>query len=91
MIYHFLGYVTHGTDMVLWSFLIPGLTAPQVEVARAWLNVIDQATQELELRRPIKRGLKEVLTLRVDKQIEWTFDENWDNAMKMRKLLPGEI
>jgi hypothetical protein len=83
--------VTHGTDRTLWAFRIPGLTAPQVEVARAWLNAIDQATQELEQRHTNDRGLKEVLTLQANKQIEWTFDSNWDDAMKMRKLLLGEI
>jgi hypothetical protein len=83
--------VTHATDRALWAFRIPDMAAPQVEVARAWLNAIDQATQELELRHPNKRGLKEVLTLQTDKQIGWRFDENWDNAMKMRKLLPGEL
>jgi len=85
------GYVTHGTDRALWAFRIPELTTPQVEVARAWLNAIDRATQELELRHPNKRGLKEMLTLQADKQVKWTVDENWEDAMKMRKLIPGEI
>jgi hypothetical protein len=75
----------------LWAFRIPELTTPQVEIARAWLNAIDQATQELELRHPNKHGLKEVLTLQADKQVKWALDENWEDAMKMRKLLPGEI
>jgi hypothetical protein len=83
--------VTHGTDRTLWTFCVPGLTSPQVEVARAWLNAIDQAMQELEQRHTNERGLKEVLTLQADKQIEWALDGNWDDAMKMRKLLPGEI
>jgi len=35
--------------------------------------------------------LKEMLTLQADKQVKWTVDENWEDAMKMRKLIPGEI
>ncbi|KAI0307070.1 Alpha/Beta hydrolase protein [Multifurca ochricompacta] len=85
------GFVTHATDRSLWAFRIPELTTAQVEVARTWLNAIDQATQELGLHRPGKRGLKEVLTLKADRQIEWTADESWDDAMKMRKLFPGEL
>ena len=62
-----------------------------MDVARAWLGAIDQATQELELQHPGKRNLKEVLALQADMQIEWTADEKWDDATKMRKLLPAEV
>ena len=85
------GYVTHGTDRVLWALRTPELTDPQVDVARAWLDAIDQATQELDLSHPGRRNLKEVLGLQANKQIEWTVDEDWDEATKMRKLLPGEL
>jgi hypothetical protein len=86
-----IGYVTHGTDRVLWAFRIPELTVPQLDVARAWLGAIDQATQELELQHLGKRNLKEVLALQADRQIGWDVDEKWDEATKMRKLLPGEV
>jgi len=85
------GYVTHGTDRPLWVFRIPELTAPQVQVARAWLDAIDHATQELKLRHPDKRSLKEVLALQADKRIEWSADANWDEATRLRKVLPGEL
>ncbi|KAI0268158.1 carboxylesterase [Gloeopeniophorella convolvens] len=84
------GYVTHATDRPLWAFRLPDLTPSQVEVARAWLSAIHQATRELELEHPVKRGLKEVLILGTDKQIAWSVDEDWDNATKIRRLLPGE-
>jgi squalene cyclase len=77
--------------MILWAFRIPELTDPQIDVARAWLDAIDRATQELDFSHPGRRNLKEVLALQADKQIEWIVDENWDEAMKMRKLLPGEL
>ena len=86
-----LGYVTHATDRILWTFRTPELTTPQVDVARAWLGAIDQATQELELQHLGNRKLKEVLALQADKQIVWTADEGWDGATKMRKLLPAEV
>ncbi len=62
-----------------------------MEIARAWLDAIDHATQGLELRNPDKRDWKKVLALQTDQQIEWTTDENWDDATKTRKLFPGEI
>jgi hypothetical protein len=83
------GYVTHGTDRSLWVFR--GLTAPQMEVARAWLDAIDRETQELEFLHPDKRDWKRVLTLKTDQQVEWTTDENWNDATKMRKLFPREL
>lgn len=85
------GYVTHATDRILWTFRTPELTAPQVDVTRAWLGAIGQATQELELQHPGNRNLREVLALQADMQIEWTADEEWDDATKMRKLLPAEV
>ncbi len=61
-----------------------------MEVACAWLDAIDRASQELESRTD-ERDWKKVLALQTDQQIEWTTDENWDDATKMRKLFPGEI
>ena len=84
-----IGYVTHGTDRPLWTFR--GLTAPQMEVARAWLDAIDRETQELEFPHPDKRDWKRVLALRPDQRIEWTTDENWDDSTKMRRLFPWEL
>jgi len=62
-----------------------------MEVARAWLDAIDRGTQELEFLHPDKRDWKRVLALQTDQQIEWTTDENWNDATKMRKLFPGEL
>jgi hypothetical protein len=74
----------------MWAFRVPDLTTPQLDVARSWLNAIDQATQELENQHPRRRNLKEVLTLQIDKKIEWAVDGIWDDAMKIRILFPGE-
>ena len=62
-----------------------------MEVARAWLDAIDRVTQELEFLHPDKRDWKRVLTLKTDQQVEWTTDENWNDATKMRKLFPREL
>lgn len=62
-----------------------------MEIARAWLDAIDQETQELGLLHPDKRDWKRVLALQTDQQIEWITDENWNDATKMRKLFPGEL
>ena len=84
-----IGYVTHGTDRPLWAFR--SLSAPQMEVARAWLDAIDRETQELEFPHPDKRDWKRVLALKTDQQIAWITDENWNRATKMRNLFPGEL
>ncbi|KAH9060929.1 carboxylesterase [Lactarius vividus] len=86
-----LGYVTHATDRAMWAFRIPDLTTPQLDTVRSWLDAVDQATQELEQQDLKRRDLKEVLTLQVDMKIEWAVDVGWDDAMKIRKLLPGEV
>jgi hypothetical protein len=62
-----------------------------MEVARAWLDAIDRETQGLEFLHPDKRDWKRVLALQTDQQVEWTTDENWNDATKMRKLFPGEL
>jgi len=62
-----------------------------MEVARAWLDAIDRETQGLEFLHHDKRDWKRVLALQTDQQIEWTTDENWNDATKMRKLFPGEL
>ena len=74
----------------MWAFRIPDLTTPQLDVVRSWLDAVDQATQELEHQQPKRRDLKEVLTLEIDKKIVWTVDVGWDDAVKIRKLFPGE-
>jgi hypothetical protein len=74
----------------MWAYRSPDLTTPQMEVVRSWLDAIDQAIQELENQHLKKRDLKEVLTLQVDKKVEWAVDGGWDDAMNMRKLFPGE-
>ncbi len=75
----------------MWTFRIPDLTSPQLEVVRSWLDTIDQGTQESEYLHQKRHGLNEVLTLQVDKMIKWAVDLSWDDAMKIRKLLPGEM
>ena len=85
-----LGYVTHATDRVMWAIRSPDLTTSQLDIVRSWLDAIDQATQELE-QQPKRRDLKEVLTLQVNKKIEWAVDVAWDDSTKIRKLLPGEV
>ena len=36
------------------------------------------------------RGVKEVLTLKEDRSIDWSEDPRWELDMKMAALLPGE-
>lgn len=74
----------------MWAFRIPDLTTPQLDVVRSWLDAIDQATQALGHEHPKRRDLKEVLTLKDDKKVEWAVDVGWEDATKMRKLFPGE-
>jgi len=43
-----IGYVTHGTDRALWAFRKPVLTPEQVNIARSWLDAVDDAVRQAE-------------------------------------------
>lgn len=90
-----LGYVTHGTDRCLWAFRLPVLTPPQVDVARAWLNTIDEEVKKMkssgsEYNSGENGDVRKVLTLYEDMSIGWTMDERWEEIMRLTKVLPGE-
>ncbi|KII85983.1 hypothetical protein PLICRDRAFT_667399 [Plicaturopsis crispa FD-325 SS-3] len=84
------GYVTHGTDRVLWALRLPALDASQAIVASAWLDRIRDEVEELEQTGSSKRDAKEMLTLTEDRSISWTKDPIWDEVMRLAKILPGE-
>ncbi|ETW84092.1 Carboxylesterase [Heterobasidion irregulare TC 32-1] len=84
------GFVTHATDRVLWAFRVPVLQSSQVEVAKAWLRIIAAELQKLETEGKSSRGVKEILTLREDKTIQWMEDGRWDGVIKKAKAFPGE-
>ena len=75
---------------MLWAFRVPVLQSSQVEVTRAWLTIIAAELQKLETEGKSSRGVKEILTLREDKTIEWMEDERWDGVIKKAKAFPGE-
>lgn len=83
-----IGYVTHGSDRSLWAFRLPILEPPQVDVARNWLNAIAEAVQDVE--KGNMRGVRDILTLKEDRTIEWTVDGRWDELMRLKVALPGE-
>ena len=89
--FSFTGFVTHATDRVLWAFRVPVLRSAQAEVARAWLTIIAAELQKLETEGKSGRGVKEILTLREDKTIEWMEDARWDGVIKKAKAFPGEV
>jgi hypothetical protein len=82
------GYVTHGTDRVLWALRIPALEPNQVEVAKGWLNeVAEEVNRLIYGPGPTRRDVHEMLTLKEDRSIGWTKDEKWDTLMKLEKVL----
>ena len=86
-ILNFVGYVTHATDRPLWTFRLSTLTDDQVPVVRRWLDTV---AREFDTLEESKHGMKEVLVLTANKEIEWREDVNWDRLMKMTDALPGE-
>lgn len=86
-----IGYVTHASDRAIWAFRLPDLKPSQVEVARAWLDTVAAAVEVLETRGKSDKGLLEVLALKTDKDIGWVADGRWDEIMRLRTTLPGEI
>ncbi|KAI0053722.1 carboxylesterase [Auriscalpium vulgare] len=85
------GYVTHATDRPLWAFRVPTLDPSQVEIARAWLTAVHHETLKLEHDKKSERGVHEVLTLQKDKTIKWKRDDKWEDIMRLRKALSGEV
>lgn len=87
--------MTHGTDRSLWAFRLPVLTSAQIDVARAWLDAIDEEVEKMkskgsEYNFEENGGVKEVLALKKDMTIGWAVDERWEEIMKLTKVLPGE-
>ncbi|EGN97031.1 hypothetical protein SERLA73DRAFT_93724 [Serpula lacrymans var. lacrymans S7.3] len=84
------GYVTHATDRPFWALRVPTMTSSQTEVAKAWLDAVDQEIAILEKEGKPTRGLNEALTLKTDQTIAWAEDKRFDSLMEVAKILPGE-
>ncbi|KAF9046824.1 alpha/beta-hydrolase [Hymenopellis radicata] len=78
------GYVTHGTDGVIWHLRVPSLEPAQVEVAKKWIESIDVEVEKLEAAGKPLKPVNQVLALCEDKSIKWIEDGTWD--LKMRLL-----
>ncbi|OSD05090.1 carboxylesterase [Trametes coccinea BRFM310] len=83
------GYVTHGTDRPLWALRLPVLEGDQVNVARRWLDTIDEYVKRAREGRGLQ-AVKKVIALTPTKEIEEKEDGLWDDYMVLRKALPGE-
>ncbi|TFK50958.1 carboxylesterase [Heliocybe sulcata] len=86
------GYVTHGTDRVLWALRLPSLNYDQAVTATAWLDRIDSEIKKLEGKDGEalkKKDLKEVLTLKEDRAIGWAEDGRWEELMRIAGKLEG--
>ncbi|KAJ3718102.1 carboxylesterase [Lentinula guzmanii] len=84
------GFVTHGGDSFLWHFRIPDLEADQVQVAKNWLERVNEEVKNLERNKVSSRSVKEVLKLGKDKEIAWAVDDLWYEKMRLVKILQGE-
>jgi len=90
-----LGYVTHGTDRVLWTFRKDMMNEEQIDTARRWLDVIgaqvDIIKKEKGRNLDSTTDVKRILTLRTDQSIGWEDDHRWDSLMHLaEEVLPGE-
>ncbi|KAJ4001218.1 Alpha/Beta hydrolase protein [Lentinula boryana] len=84
------GFVTHGGDSFLWHLRIPDLEADQVQVAKNWLERVNEEVKNLERNKGSSRSVKEVLKLGKDKEIAWAVDDLWYEKMRLVKILQGE-
>nr|GAT56558.1 predicted protein [Mycena chlorophos] len=77
------GYVTHGSDRVLWALREPDLTEKQQEIAKSWLSRVSEEIEAVESAGKPLRGPREMLVLGEDRNIEWTSDGLWKRKMKL--------
>ncbi|TFK69097.1 carboxylesterase [Pluteus cervinus] len=84
------GYVTHGSDRVLWALRIPNLTEDERDVASAWLEAVAGIFSSLRNKGAALGVPKVALTLEQDRQILWKESEGWDQIMSLIDILPGE-
>ncbi len=84
------GYVTHGTDGVIWHLRVPSLEPAQVEVAKNWIQAIDMEVEKLEAAGKPLKPVNQVLALCEDKSIKWIEDGTWKLKMRLLTTLPGE-
>lgn len=85
-----VGHVTHGTDRSLWAFRVPVLDEEEADVARAWLDAVDNATRAAEEGDMPERGERELLVLAAEKKVGWGQDERWEEVMRLLDALLGE-
>ena len=81
--------MTHATDRALWAFRLPALEGDQPDVARAWLDAVDEHVKSAEAGKVM--DLKTILVLGEDKKVVEAEDTKWDTYMRMRTTLPGEV
>ncbi|KZS96571.1 carboxylesterase [Sistotremastrum niveocremeum HHB9708] len=85
------GYVTHGQDRVLWALRLDKLDADQAVIARRWLDAIDAEIRQVEKEAAGEAGLRKILILGADREIEWAEDKKWDTMMSLAgRVLDGE-
>lgn len=82
--------MTHGSDRSLWALAVPWLQPSQLEVATEWLDAIAMEVKNLKSDAKPVRAVREMLTLKEDRTIEWTVDSRWEDMMKLVTVLPGE-
>ncbi|KAJ7493353.1 Alpha/Beta hydrolase protein [Mycena galericulata] len=82
------GYVTHGTDRVLWAFRVPTMIKSQIEIARNWLTRVYEELDAVESAGEPLRGPQAILVLAEDKGVEFTEDLQWDEKMRLLSALP---
>ena len=75
-----LGYVTHGTDRAIWSLLNPLMTSDQADVARRWLNSVQEEAAAVR-KTEDRQDPSVVLRLTKDERIEWSIDRTYDELL----------
>ena len=81
--------MTHATDRALWTIRLPALKDDQSTIARTWVSTIADYVKRAEAGDVL--ALKTVVRLTEDKEIREMEDTKWDEYMRLRTTLPGEV
>ena len=65
------------------------LTKVQLAVAREWLATIDKDSRAIA-NGQLKKEPNEALVLNEDRSISWKKNAQWDDLLRVAKILPGE-
>ncbi|KAF9497822.1 carboxylesterase [Pleurotus eryngii] len=84
------GYVTHGTDRLIWALRLPVLDPRQADIARRWLDTIAKETRNVQ-HGNLSGGAAKILILGKDGCLNWGHDGKWEDVMRLVEALDDNV